>query len=292
MRYGASDVGSNSCRLLIGSIEGGSLKILEKRVETTRMGAGLESTGWIKPEAMERTLFMLTQFLDIMRRYQVVEKAMVATSVVREAVNQKDFLFLAKERLNIDIEVLDGQQEGFLSYLGAKKGLGLKTNPILLDVGGGSTEIAFHRRQTQVVSFPVGAVRATEEDWDEEAIRLKIGRIESTFCNSRVPLVLVGGTATTLVSIKKGLKKYEPALVQGEELTLQEINNIYSRLNSLTLKEKQAIPGLQPERADIIVKGTLIVKCIMEILNRKQAIVSDSDLLDGIIWKLHEERIS
>lgn len=288
MRYGASDVGSNSCRLLIGSIEDGRLKVLEKRVETTRLGAGLESTGWIKPEAMERTLFVLSQFLDIMRRYQVVEKAMVATSAVREAVNQKDFLFLAKERINLDIEVLNGEQEGSLSYLGAKKGLGMKANPILVDVGGGSTEFAFHRRQTQVISLPLGAVRATEEDWDEETIRLKMGKIDSTFGNFRVPLVLVGGTATTLVAIKKG--KYDPALVQGEELTLPEINYIYSRLNSLTLEEKQAIPGLQPERADIIVKGILIIKCIMEILNRKQAIVSDSDLLDGIIWKLHEER--
>ncbi len=104
----------------------------------------------------------------------------------------------------------------------------------------------------------------------------------------QMPLVLVGGTATSLVTIKKIMKKYDFRQVHGAKLSLREINRIYEELGQMNVEERRQIPGLQPERADIIVKGIMIIKCAMDILNRRQAIVSDSDLLEGLVMELHK----
>lgn len=289
MRYAACDVGTNSCRLLVAEVlSEGRLEILHKEVITTRIGEGLEKSGWLKPEAINRTLNCLALFVEVMRRYQVSERMMVATSAVREATNREDFLVLAEERTGIHIEVLSGEREGQLSYLGAKAGLGLKANPVLVDVGGGSTEITHQRRGIKSVSIPVGAVRAWEADWDETEVKARLAaEMPANLGSKSSPLVLVGGTATSLVAIKKGLIVYNPAQVQGEKMTLAEINAYHDQLDLLTLDERRVLPGLQPERADIIVKGILIIKCLMEFMGREEAWVSDSDLLDGLILTRH-----
>ncbi len=291
MRYAACDVGTNSCRLLVAEVrEGNKLMVLQKEVITTRIGEGLERSGWLKPEAINRTLNCLESFVDIMRRQQASQRVVVATSAVREATNRDDFLFLAEERIGMQIEVLSGPREGELSYLGAKNALGLKGNLVLVDVGGGSTEVIHQRRGIKSVSIPVGAVRAWEVDWDETQIKSRLAaELPDNLGSKTSPLVLVGGTATSLVAIKKGLTVYDPAQVQGEKLTLEEITAFHERFETLTLDERKALPGLQPERADIIGKGTLIIKCLMELIEREEALVSDSDLLDGLIWTLHNK---
>ncbi len=293
MRYAACDVGTNSCRLLVAEVlDDNKLKILQKEVITTRIGEGLEKSGWLKPEAINRTLNCIICFLDIVQHWQVSERVFVATSAVREASNREDFLVLAEEKAGQPIEILSGQREGELSYLGAKAGLGLKANPVLVDVGGGSTEISYQSRRMRSVSVPVGAVRAWEADWDETEIKVLLkAELPANLGSKSSPLVLVGGTATSLVAIKKGLTIYDPAEVQGEELTLSEIIALYEQLDHLTVEERRLLPGLQPERADIIVKGSLIIKCLLELMGKEKAIVSDSDLLDGLIWELRESRM-
>jgi exopolyphosphatase/guanosine-5'-triphosphate,3'-diphosphate pyrophosphatase len=291
VRYAACDVGTNSCRLLVAEVrEDNKLNVLQKEIVTTRIGEGLESSGWLRPAAINRTLNCLESFVEVMRRQQASQRVVAATSAVREATNKEDFLVLAEERIGMRIEVLSGEQEGELSYLGAKKGLGLKGSPVLVDVGGGSTEVIYQRRGIKSTSIPVGAVRAWEGDWDEVEIKSRLAAelLESPGSKTS-PLVLVGGTATSLVAIKRGLTVYDLAQVQGQKLTLKEITALHTRLEKLTLDERRALPGLQPERADIIGKGTLILKCLMELIERKQARVSDSDLLDGLIWSLHNQ---
>lgn len=289
MRYAACDVGTNSCRLLVVEIrKDEKQKVLHKEVITTRIGEGLERSGWLRPEAINRTLNCLETFVDIMRRHQASERVAAATSAVREAANREDFLVLAEERTGMHIEVLSGEREGELSYLGAKAGLGLKGSPVLVDVGGGSTEVIHQRRGIKTVSIPVGAVRAWEADWDKAEVQSRLAaELPDNLGSKSSPLVLVGGTVTSLVAIKKGLTVYDPAQVQGEKLTLAEITAYHDRFDKLSLDERRALPGLQPERADIIVKGTLILKCLMELMGREEALVSDSDLLDGLIWTLH-----
>lgn len=291
MRYAACDVGTNSCRLLVAEItEDGKLEVLRKEVITTRIGEGLQRSSWLRPEAINRTLNCLESFMDIMRRCQVTERVVVATSAVREAINRDDFLVLAEERIGMHIEVLSGEREGQLSYLGAKAGLDLKANPLIADIGGGSTEVIHQRRGIKSISIPVGAVRAWEADWDEIEVKSRLAaELPDNMRTKSSPLILVGGTATSLVAIKKGMTVYNPSQVQGEKLTLLEINAYYDRLNQLTLDERKALPGLQPERADIIVKGILIIKCLVELFGRQEVMVSDSDLLEGLILTLHNK---
>lgn len=289
LRYAACDVGTNSCRLLVAEIrETNKLEVLRKEIVTTRIGEGVQRSGWLSPEAISRTLNCLDSFMNIMRRCQVTERVVVATSAVREAINRDDFLVLAEERIGMHIQVLSGEREGELSYLGAKALLSLKTNPVLADIGGGSTEVIHRRRGTKSISIPVGAVRAMEADWDEIDVksRLAAGLPDKQLGAKSSSLVLVGGTATSLLAIKKGMNIYDPSRVQGEKLTLQEISAYHDQLNKLTLEERKVLPGLQPERADIIIKGTLIIKCLMELLDREEALVSDSDLLEGLILTL------
>lgn len=291
LRYAACDVGTNSCRLLVAEItENGKLEVLRKEVITTRIGEGLQRSGWLRPEAINRTLNCLDSFMDIMRRCQVTERVVVATSAVREAINRDDFLVLAEERTGMHIEVLSGEREGQLSYLGAKAGMDLKTNPVIADIGGGSTEVIHQRRGIKSISIPVGAVRAWEADWDEIEVKSRLAvEIPDNLRTKSSPLILVGGTATSLVAIKKGMIVYNPSQVHGEKLTLLEISAYYDRLNQLTLDERKALPGLQPERADIIVKGILIIKCLVELFGRQEVMVSDSDLLEGLILTLHNK---
>jgi len=292
LRYAACDVGTNSCRLLVAEItEDGKLEVLRKEVITTRIGEGLQRSSWLRPEAINRTLNCLESFMDIMRRCQVTERVVVATSAVREAINRDDFLVLAEERIGMHIEVLSGEREGQLSYLGAKAGLDLKANPLIADIGGGSTEVIHQRRGIKSISIPVGAVRAWEADWDEIEVKSRLAaELPDNMRTKSSPLILVGGTATSLVAIKKGMTVYNRSQVQGEKLTLLEINAYYDRLNQLTLDERKALPGLQPERADIIVKGILIIKCLVELFGRQEVLVSDSDLLEGLILTLHNKR--
>ena len=242
----------------------------------------------MSPEAISRTLNCLDSFMNIMRRCQVTERVVVATSAVREAINRDDFLVLAEERIGMHIQVLSGEREGELSYLGAKARLRLKTNPVLADIGGGSTEVIYRRRGIKSISIPVGAVRAMEADWDESDVKSRLAAgLPDKLGGKSSSLVLVGGTATSLLAIKKGMNIYDPSQVQGEKLTLQEISAYHDQLDKLTLDERKVLPGLQPERADIIIKGTLIIKCLMELLGREEALVSDSDLLEGLILTLH-----
>ncbi|MGE5397965.1 MAG: hypothetical protein ACM3MK_10580 [Chitinophagales bacterium] len=290
MRYGACDIGTNSCRLLVAQIVSGDFSILEKKVVTTRIGEGMGHNKWLKPKAIDRTLDCLSRFVEDMHRWQVMMSTVVATSAVRESMNQFDFLILAQERTGFDVEVLSGEKEGYLSYLGVKKSFNMKAHPVVVDVGGGSVEFSYHRRKVHSMSIPVGAVKATEADWDETDIKNLLGERISDLPLS--PLVLVGGTATSMVAIKKEMKRYNPKEVQGEKLSLSDISDLYQRLNGMTIEQKRELTGLQPERADIMEKGVLIIKSIMELMGRKQALVSDSDLLDGIIWSLHDQNVS
>lgn len=290
MRYGACDVGTNSCRLLVAEIKDGGLHVLDKKIVTTRIGKGLESTGWLRPEAIDRTVKCLAGFARELKKWKVDRKVIVGTSAVREAVNGEDFLMLAQETLGMPIEVVSGHEEARLSYLGAQRGLKLRRSPVVVDVGGGSTEIAFFGKEQRVVSVPVGAVKAAEGGWDDKRIRtfLHQNGVDEFLPYRQAPLVFVGGTATSLVAIEKGLSEYSREKVHGERLSLAQIRRLQERLQAMSIEERRKVPGLQPERADIIVSGITIIRLVMEMLGRRQTVISDGDILDGLIWEMYE----
>ncbi len=287
MRYAAIDIGTNSCRLLIAEMDGERLRPICRDMRTTRIGQGVAASGILSPTAIERTLECLRDFKTIIDRYQAVLAGAVATSAVREASNRSAFTDRVLKECGIEMRVIEGEEEASLSYLGVKRGLQLQDSPLVVDLGGGSTEFMLKNQEgIFAISLPLGAVRVTESQMDTADIKNILSALDQHKAKWRgCPLVFVGGTATTLAAIKFKLKSYRAELVHGQELTYQEICKMYHKLTGMTLAKRQNLPGLQPERADIICAGALIVKTIMEALNRDYMTVSESDILHGMIWK-------
>lgn len=291
MTFGAIDIGTNSCRLLIAETsQAGSLNTIARLVETTRVGEGVNHSEKISQEAMERTIECLQRFASLLRLNQAETMRTVATSAVREAGNRQEFLDLVLEKTGLRVDILSGEEEANLSYLGVIRGLHFTCSPLVVDVGGGSTEFVCPDIDL-LLSVPVGAVRATEANISGDQVLRQLQVLgewtQSTgrSLNGR-PLVFVGGTASSLVTIKKGLPEYKTELVHGETLDRDEIADLYELLEALPLELRRRLPGLQPERADIINKGAMIMMVIMDRLAIREITVSEADILDGIIWNL------
>ena len=286
MRYVAVDIGTNSCRLLIAEEYSGSWKVLHRDLVTTRIGAGVDRHGVISPAAMERTIQGLTQLQALIIRCQVDKMRVVATSALREAANRQDFVSRVRQELNWQVEVISGEEEAQLSYLGVSSGLPLDRPPLVVDLGGGSTEFMIEGPQTWYISLPLGAVRVTEAGMSDAEIMALLALLTETPSTSANPLVVVGGTATTLAAMQLQLKEYDSQQIHGQDLSIAQIKYWRDHLASLTLEERQQVPGLQPQRADIIVAGIRILALIMEKLAYHRLLVSESDILDGIIAQM------
>ncbi len=284
MRYAAIDIGSNSCRLLIAEIKDDQLNTIYRQLETTRIAAGLNHTGKISPEVMERTLLCLEDFRHTLVNYGVNKYRAFATSAVREAGNSQDFIKLADERYQLKIDVISGHEEARLSYLGVKKGLALKRPPLVVDLGGGSTEFIC-AEQDFILSIPLGAVRATEMNMTAGEIVTRLADVEKIADDFRShPLVMVGGTASSLAAIKSEMEIFDSELVHGQILKRQDIADLYQLLDRMPLSLRKRLPGLQAERADIIAQGALIILMIVDLLKKSKIIVCETDLLQGSIW--------
>ncbi|MDD4801339.1 MAG: Ppx/GppA phosphatase family protein [Syntrophomonas sp.] len=287
MRLAAIDIGTNSCRLLIADTDTkNSFITLCKELDTTRIGEGTIKSGFISNEAMSRTLNTLRQYQQKMQEYKVEKYQAIATSAVREADNKDEFVHRVWEDSNLRVKIVNGEEEARLSYLGVKKGLKMEPEPVVADIGGGSTEFIYPPEDL-LISFPIGAVRATEADM----LALQIAKVITSLARFKNqlqehPLVLVGGTASTLAAMKLGMDEYNAELVHGTALTRSEVGDLYNLLERMPLSLRRRLPGLQPERADIINKGVLIVLVIMELMDRNEVTISETELLHGIIWSL------
>ena len=286
----AIDLGTNSFRLLIASQGPEGLVPRRKELMTTRLGEGLAATGKIGSPAIERSIAALKQFQAIMAEEGVEVSRAVATSAVREAANQAEFLSAIQDACRFQVEVVSGLEEAALSYQGVVRGLGLDSPPLVVDLGGGSTEfICLDSRHALEMSLAVGAVRATEGDWAAPDIRAMLEPLLAFEKKlAAYPLVFVGGTATSLAAVQMGLVPYDPGRVHGHTLFIEQVRDLYQRLYRVPLSQRRQIAGLQPERADIIVKGALIVLEIMIIMGRDRIQVSETDILEGIIYAMAE----
>jgi len=287
--FGAIDVGTNSVRLLIAECENNKINYVYKDLKTTRLGEGLRSNV-LQEKAIERTVQALEEFLKILDRYKITKVRAIATSAAREALNS-DILVKKALALGLKIEIISGEEEAWLSYRGATSAWPGVPHQVVIDIGGGSTEITYSVNDKIVsTSVKAGAVRCTENNWTE-------GQIKETFQSviekiSSLPeriLIGVGGTITSLAAIAQELTTYDYRLIQGFKLKSAKIKSIRNKLAQLPLTERRQIPGLQPSRADIIVAGTDILLALMSGLKEEQILVSERDLLDGIILGLAEE---
>jgi exopolyphosphatase/guanosine-5'-triphosphate,3'-diphosphate pyrophosphatase len=287
MKYAAIDIGTNSCRLLICERVGDNLLKIDEQLESTRIGEAVAETGNLNPQAIDRTCVCLDKFRRQLDKHEIAHFRAVATSAVRESHNAQEFVDKAFKESGIKVEIVSGEEEAYLSYLGVKEGLNMSAVPLVVDLGGGSCEFILNNNSSFLASIPVGAVRATESKMSALDILEKLSivtREKERFNNH--PIVMVCGTATTMVAVKLALEVYRSDLVHGQVLTRREIADLYNMLERMPLNIRRRLPGLQPERADIIAKGALIVLLIVDSLGKTEITVSESDLLEGIIRSL------
>ncbi|MDF9409227.1 Ppx/GppA family phosphatase [Pelotomaculum isophthalicicum JI] len=285
IRIAAIDIGTNSTRLLVADVSGERVQTVDTKLMTTRLGEGINE-GILLPAAMERTLEAIGVCYDTSLRLGAERVVAAATSAVRDAANRPTFLELVKQRFGLEVWVLSGEEEAALSYRGVLSGLPVDPlSTLVVDVGGGSTELIWNgNSRPNCVSVNAGAVRMTGSGWNEQDMAIVLKPALNMLRGYRIScLAGVGGTVTTLAAIDLGLTVYEPSLVHGHRLTAGTIQRIYEMLKSLSVEERKRLPGLQPERADIIVAGVAIVKTLLDIIGLDSIVVSECDILHGLV---------
>lgn len=279
MRYGIIDIGSNSVRLMIS--EGG--KTLSKTVRTTGLAHGMVND-MLAEDAMERTALAVSFFCKQSKTEMCVDELYVfATAAVRKAINRQVFIDKVNSYCNITVEVLSGEEEAKLGCLGALNG----KDGGVIDVGGASTEIVIIENGHIVYSKSVyiGAVSVTDKcGQDEKSSKNYI--LEKNKCFGKVPfanIYSIGGTATSVASMLLGLNVYDPNKVNGFVVNLSTLEQLVQKLYSMSIDERRKIIGLQPERAEVIANGALILLEVMKFIGVDKITISESDNLEGYL---------
>lgn len=283
----AIDIGTNSVRLLVGEVLETGVREIARGLSSTRLGEG-GFGGCLRRPAMERTARAVAVFARRSVQLGARRLTAAATSAVRQAVNREEFLCLVREAAGVSVRVLSGREEALYTYRGVVSGLSLDpAATLVLDVGGGSTEFIWTRAgELCTLSVEVGAVRLLEQGPRErEKLAGHLSAALQKIRQSRniEEVVAVGGTATSLAAVDMGLKIYRPELVHGYRLPASRVYELLAELRAKSLEERQKMPGLAPERADIIVFGTLIIAEVLQGLGLKGVTVSECDLLHGLL---------
>lgn len=288
MKIFAIDIGSNSVRL--ACIADG--KTLFKRLETTRLGEGLSKTGKLSEGAIGRTASAVSNFAEFAEKEGADKLYAFATAAVRSAENGAEFTARVKDLCGITVDVISGETEAKCGILGALRG----NDGGIIDVGGASTEVTVQRggKTVYAKSLNVGAVRLFDlagRDMArlEKVIKEKISEYGDFHLNCRserseeTRMFAIGGTATTLASVKHGLKVYDPAITDGTVLTQNEVKELAEKFLRLSVEEVRALDGMEPRRADVIGGGCLLLFKIMQKLKIEKITVSESDNLEGYV---------
>ncbi len=292
----AVDCGTNSTRLLILD---GSGRRLERRMTITRLGAGVDRRRSLDELALARTLEVLRGYAALARRHRVGRLRAVATSALRDASDAEAFLGPAGEILGARPEVIDGEEEGRLSFEGATADLAESCGPFLvLDIGGGSTELILGDKGGvgAAVSLDIGCVRVTERyltsdpptpDELEEA-RSGIARVLASGLGPprrwqpARQLIGLAGTVSALTVLSLGLAGFDEEAVHHARLQRSEVAGLAGRLAVMSLAERRELRGMEQARADVILGGALVLEAAMGYLGWEELLVSEADILDGI----------
>ena len=294
-KYAAIDCGTNSTRLLISDGQ----TVEERLMRVTRLGAGVDRTGRLDPDAIERTLEVLREYRQVMDSAGVVGLRIAATSAARDATNSRDFLLAAEQILGQTPEILTGQEEAQLSFLGATSTLEDKEIlTLVVDIGGGSTEFALGRSQVEEsVSIDVGCVRMTEKFLLHdpplpEELSNCISVIEQHLDDvarevpgaaSAARFIGLAGTVTNVAAVELGLLEYDPEAIHGFVLSKEAAEDVFRTLATESVADRVHNPGLEAQRADVIVGGCCVLVEIFRYFGFEECIVSEADILDGLI---------
>jgi exopolyphosphatase/guanosine-5'-triphosphate,3'-diphosphate pyrophosphatase len=296
MRVAVIDIGTNSTRLLIADVEGSRVEQVERRTTVTNMGRGVDHSNLICSDAIDD---VCTVIADYKAQYEEMgaERVMaIATSAVRDAVNGEAFIAELRERFDLDAQLLTGEEEARLTYLGATAHRSDEDETLVFDIGGGSTELVVGSRGEVGfhASLQAGTIRQSERHLTSDPpdphqledlatdIRHLIEHAIATRPDSKpTRAIAVAGTPTSLAAIDQELEPYDPSRVHGYRLGLWRIQRMLSRLSSLPLAERLRVPGMHPGRAPTIVTGTVILVQVMRAFGLQEVEVSELDILHG-----------
>lgn len=293
-RIAAVDIGSNSVLMCVGEpLPGGDFRIIYDSARTTRLAEGMSRRRMLTRSAIRRTNDALR---DCRKKAQILGVGLakaVATAAVREADNAEAFLTPAKNALGFGVEVISGEREAELTFLGVAGG-SMKDPAVIIDVGGASTEIALVKdgRVERVESLPVGAARLKESIPSEDVLRFFVKVIEVIPTDLDPAMldgrraILVGGTATTLAAMRLGLRRYDADRIEGMTVKRFELSDQVERVRAMPLEERHQVVGLPASRADIIASGGLVMVQVLEDLGIEEASVSTRGLRHGLLTEI------
>ena len=296
MRVAIIDMGTNSTRLLVADVEDGHLSELVRRSRVTRLGRGVDTSGQLAADAIEDVCDAVASYIAIYQELEPDRLTAIATSAVRDAANGGAFTGELRERFALDASVLGGDEEARLTYLGASSERPGTDRTLVIDIGGGSTElivgsgdeISFH------ASLQAGTVRHSErhlpddpptaaelERLADDVRHLIDAELESEPIVQAKEGIAVAGTPTSLAAIDLELDPYDPDAVQGHGLSLSAIQRMCSELSAMPLAERLEVTGLHPDRAPTIVAGIVILTQVMRAFGLDRIEVSEHDILYG-----------
>lgn len=287
--YAVIDIGSNSLRLMTGTIgTNGQWQFSPKTLATTKLGNHMEETRHLWPEGMEASFAAMDSWH---KQLQGLHVCAIATSAVREAVDGQAFLAEIRARYGWHCRCIPGAEEAELSFCGAASAVGPDVTAAVLDIGGGSSELALgkDREVTWSHSYPLGAVRLTKQKtWSKDDVEnLKKRCLQTLLPTHTIPDVVigVGGTLTTLAAMDMKMTAYDPKKVEGYVLTKETIAKWIDAIQQMTPEERKQVPGLQVKRSDIILPGLVIAWSFLEYYQQSSLKVSERDSMEGVFYK-------
>jgi exopolyphosphatase / guanosine-5'-triphosphate,3'-diphosphate pyrophosphatase len=304
VRVAAVDIGTNSTRLLVAEVaEGRLVEELDRRTEITRLGEGVDATGHLSEAAMERVVRVCAQYHEAIEVLHAERVVAILTSAVRDAANGEELREELRGRFGFDAETITGEREARLTYRGATSWRGHEEPLLVLDIGGGSTELVigaaddveFH------VSTQIGAVRFTERYLTgdppsseelaacRDACRSGLLRaVPEKVSHRPVDGIAVAGTPTSFAAVELRLEPYDRERVHHHRLTRESCERLIRELAALPLPERREVPGLHPDRAPTIVAGGLILAETMAVFDLDSMEVSERDILEGAALEASE----
>jgi exopolyphosphatase/guanosine-5'-triphosphate,3'-diphosphate pyrophosphatase len=286
---GAVDIGTNTVRLLIrdGDVE------LERRIVIVGLGVGVDATGVLAPEAMERAAVVLAEYGALLDRHGAVQRRAVATSACRDAANSEEFLDRVATLIGVRPEVIMGEEEAVLSFRGATRAVPGGGSTLVIDPGGGSTEFVYGTDAVEYArSIDIGSVRLNDRmpagrPASAAVVAAARAAVREELAAVRLPgipqrIIGVAGTYTSLAAIHLGLQQYDRERVHGARMSVAALDGMVERFAGLTLEQTADIPAMDPKRAPLMLSGAIIAAESVRLAGQ-EVIVSEFDLLDALI---------
>jgi exopolyphosphatase/guanosine-5'-triphosphate,3'-diphosphate pyrophosphatase len=295
------DCGTNSIRLLVAEISGSTFKEVIRTMEIVRLGQGVDENKAFHPDAINRTLLAVKSFKEIIDRNKVDKIRFCATSATRDAMNRNLFIDGVRDILNVQVEVIPGEEEAALSFTGATYQLDQGAGPFLVvDIGGGSTEFVYgDKKVMSAKSVNIGCVRMSERHLTSQPptmdqIASAIVDIDiaithaavSVPINSAKSLIAVAGTATTVAAAALDLSKYDRDLIHLSKISADKVHKVAQMFQSMNKSEISALPYMHEGRVDVITAGSLVLSRVMAATGAAEFVASESDILDGMAFSL------